>query len=235
MARFLQLLAPFGIASAADPSSGWLSYARFDADNQAKITQMNASWVVPENPTSSGASPALWFGIQTYKGDGALIQPILKWLSNDWYIFHEIFDWTDMHDEQPNKVKVQAGDHITSGLSYRETDNSYDMWMRSANLGEDLFYNYKLESKQHAVEATAYFVLEHQPRSCGQLPSSDSITFTDVNVEVEGAKVEAPLWAALQEQPKCGSQVVVQDSHTIKIEWDHTSAFLEQPVDEVAV
>jgi hypothetical protein len=44
--------------------------------------------VVPETPRSRGGSPAFWFGVQTNKGDGALIQPIMaKWLGTGFYMF----------------------------------------------------------------------------------------------------------------------------------------------------
>lgn len=33
--------------------------------------------VVPESPKTPGGSPAFWFGVQTEKGDGALVQPIM--------------------------------------------------------------------------------------------------------------------------------------------------------------
>ena len=33
--------------------------------------------VVPESPKMPGSSPAFWFGLQTAKGDGALVQPIM--------------------------------------------------------------------------------------------------------------------------------------------------------------
>ena len=36
-----------------------------------------------ETPLSHNGSPAFWFGVQTAKGDGALIQPIMaKWLGD---------------------------------------------------------------------------------------------------------------------------------------------------------
>lgn len=230
MSRVAAALASLRLASAGDPSTGWLSYARFDSDDHnAHITMMNASWIVPEAPSRSGANPALWWGIQTYKGDGALVQPILKWYG-EWKIFHEIYDWTDGHGEQKgDHVTVQTGDKITSSVVYRASDNSYDMYMTSANLGRTLTYNYKLESRQSANEATAYIVLEHQPSSCSQLPRDGGITFTDISVEVEGKKVASPKWTALQERPKCSSQAVVVDSATVKIEWNPSETDDEFP------
>ena len=33
-------------------------------------------------------------------------------------------------------------------------------------------FNYRLMSRQKATESVAYFVLEHQPEKCNQLPSN---------------------------------------------------------------
>lgn len=79
------------VGAGADPSTSWLSYAVFEAG--AIITQMNATVVVPSDPTEVGADPSFWFGLQTADGTGALIQPILAWeqtYPNAWSIFHEV-------------------------------------------------------------------------------------------------------------------------------------------------
>lgn len=205
-----------------DPSGGWLTFADFQAESGGRITYMNATWTVPSNPKSNGGSPALWFGTQTAEGDGALVQPILKWLGNGWYIFHEIFDWTDRHDQQGPKTRVEPGDSIFASLTYRSKSNSYDMFMTSAKLGKELTYNYKIEKKQTKVESRAFFVLEHQPFSCRELPSNGEITFTDINLQVDGGHVENAKWVAKQESPKCGSKTTVVDSKTVRISWNPT-------------
>ena len=64
------------------------------------VTRLSATMVVPESPKNPGSSPAFWFGVQTEKGDGALVQPIMaKELGyrpgspSSFYMFQEIFDW----------------------------------------------------------------------------------------------------------------------------------------------
>ena len=110
--------APFPGVS-ADPSSGWLSYAVYHAPQPTDvITKLSASMVVPDSPAGHLGSPAFWFGTQTEKGDGALIQPIMaKWLGDGFYMFHEIFDWTDERDEQSKHIKVLPGEVITASVS----------------------------------------------------------------------------------------------------------------------
>jgi len=59
----LAALAP--LASAGDPSTGWLSYAQFTSANATDIiTFLSAEMVVPERPNALGAEPAFWFGLQ---------------------------------------------------------------------------------------------------------------------------------------------------------------------------
>lgn len=111
------------LGAANDPAGSWLSYAQFVASG--RITQVNASWTVPANPTRSFGSnaPGWWYGIQTAEGsvcsrgakgeksshpdglpasdsligNGALVQPILAWgyQGDVWSIFNGVFDWTD--------------------------------------------------------------------------------------------------------------------------------------------
>jgi hypothetical protein len=87
--------------------------------------------IVPEEPTPQvkGGSPAFWFGVQTQMGDGALIQPIMaKWIQDTEYpsgkqrrgffMFQEIYDYTDEKDEGSSQIPIQPGDLITASVHY---------------------------------------------------------------------------------------------------------------------
>ena len=78
---------------------------------------------------------------------------------------------------------------------------------------------YALLPRQAATESAAYFVLEHQPSSCRQLPPNGNVTWTDIQVEVNGKPVDSPVFKAMQENPKCGSKADVVDAKTIDITW----------------
>lgn len=201
-----------------DPTPAWLTFADFQDENRGTITKMNATWTVPSKPADGRSRPAIWFGLQTAEGDGALIQPVLKYFGK-WRMFHEIFDYTDRHDERSSKITVEPGDSIFASLTYRQESNSYDMYMASKDLGKELTYNYRLGTKQTKPMSQAYFVLEHQPSSCRQLPENGEITFTDINLEVDGKPVRNAKWVAKQERPKCGSNTTIVDSTTVRISW----------------
>ena len=206
-----------------DPSRSWLSYAIFEAGAGRAITMMNATVVVPPRPTAVGADPSFWYGIQTSKGDGALVQPILAWGQTyraDWGIFQEVFDWNNMHDSRsPEAYRVAPGDTLTQSLRYEASTHSYDMYLASSS-GKQIAWNYKLERKQKANESTAYIVVEHAPQSCSEFPPSGGITFSDIYVEVDNEPVAAPAWRVEQESPACNSKAVLVDDTTVRLEWD---------------
>ena len=199
---------------ANDPSGGWLSYAKFTAKPTDTITRMSADMVVPDTPTKHGGYPAFWFGLQTEKGDGALVQPIMaKFLGRGFNMFEEIFDWTDESDEQTKPNPVKAGDVISASVQFVKADRSYNMNMTCLHCGKTSNYNYKLKAKQVATESVGYFVLEHQPQSCAELPPSGVVHWTNIQVEVNGQPVANPKWVAAEESPKCGAKVCAVQWH----------------------
>ena len=216
--KFLLLAGLALVARGADPSSGWLSYARYDAPSPTDtITKLSASMIVPETPVGRLGSAAFWFGVQTFHGDGALVQPIMsKWLGDSFYMFQEIFDWTDENDEQTSPIKVAAGDLLTAEVAF-VGPRRYIMNMTNHASGRTSNYHYDLLDKQTATESTAYFVLEHQPSSCRQLPPNGNVTWFNIAVEVNGQVVASPQWKAMEEEPKCGSKAVVTDPATVSI------------------
>merc|ERR1719242_73072 len=145
------------LCRADDPSPGWLSYAIWTAPNEGKITQVNATWTVPSDPKLRQGSnaPGWWFGIQTTKGDGALIQPILAYgyTGSRFSIFNGVFDWTDTSwHTSPKVYTVKPDDVITSSIVYDgEESNSYTMYISTPNT-KVIKTSYKLEAKQTAPE-----------------------------------------------------------------------------------
>ena len=72
------------LAIADDPASSWLVYA-IAPGNGTRVTQVNATWVVPSYPKDRNApnAPGYWFGIEPRPAD-LLIQPILgNWTVGD--------------------------------------------------------------------------------------------------------------------------------------------------------
>jgi len=212
----------FAVNVTSDPSDSWLSYAFFDSGGKV-ITQMNATVTVPTNPErANGADPSFWYGLQTNAGDGALVQPILAWNQRDtgFGVFHEVFDWSEGRDHQsPEHFAVKPGDVLTQSVTYKTSDNSYDMLIFSKDLQKSVVWNYKLNARQKAQETTAYIVVEHQPSNCKEYPASGGITFSDIYIEVEGHPVENPTFVAKQQKTACNSKAVIVDAKTVDLKW----------------
>jgi hypothetical protein len=250
MPRSIIALALFVIAAADDPAGSWLSYASWTAPGDAEITMLNTTWVVPSMPTEKRGSnaPGWWFGLQTSKGNGALIQPILAYgYKGDVYsIFNACFDWTDgSWHTSPETYTVQPGDTITSSV-YKSGDREFTMVISSKDTGKTITTPYTLQTRQtrkfHTIlcatqvlggvlrtlicvlcyvvaESTAYFVLEHQPRTCKAYPASGDCKFTDIYVEV-GGKAATPTWTAAHVENACNSKATIVDAATIDFTWD---------------
>ncbi len=77
------------------------------------------------------------------------------------------------------------------------------------------------------VYTDLYFVMEHQPDDCGQLPNDGKIVFSDINIELNYKAVPQAKWQAFQYQPACNSQAQVISSSSVSFTWD-TSAEVKQ-------
>ena len=108
-------------------------------------------------------------------------------------------------------------------------DNSYDMDMISASTRQRVRFNYKLNPRQNATESVAYFVLEHQPTECDQLPPDGIVTWSNISIEVNGAVVASPKFSAKQEKPMCGSMVEIVSPSVLTLTWNTTS---NEPVND---
>ena len=219
LSKVLPFLLPI-LALSNDPSGGWLSYAVYNAPNTTDvITRMSATQIVPPTPKNNGGSPAFWFGLQTDNGDGALVQPIMsKWLGDSFYMFQEIFDWTSFNDHQTTPIKVSEGDIIQAEVTFVKESNTYKMTMNSSGTKETSTYEYQL--LQTKTESQAYFVLEHQPNNCNELPPNGMVSWTNIEIDVNYEKVQSPTFLSQEESPKCGSKAIVVDSSTVNITWN---------------
>jgi len=220
----ISLLASVFLASAQDPAGSWLTYAVYKDPQERKITALNTTWTVPSNPATPYGSnaPGWWFGTQTANGDGALVQPILAYgyEGNFYSIFNGVYDWTDgSWHTSSQTLTVQPGDKIVSSVTTSDGGASYDMTVASVSLGRSITTKYNILSQQTATESVAYFVLEHQPRTCQAYPTNGECIFENIYLEVEGEEV-TPTWEAKQMRPACNSQTEIVDSRTIKMTWD---------------
>lgn len=113
--------------------------------NDDIVTYMNSTVVVPPAPLKNGGSPAFWPGIGAHallfvslapnsplteqledSGESSVIQPILKWINNHWYIFNE-YVTPQGRDFQTFHHRVDPGDTIFMEITYFNSNASYVM------------------------------------------------------------------------------------------------------------
>jgi hypothetical protein len=146
-----------------------------------------------------------------------LIQPILpKWLGDGYYIFNEMFDWHSFNDQQSDNIKIPYGTNVSAQIVTTDGGKTYTMSVFA--LGHT--WNLTVPTyKSDGPFVNVYFVLEHQVDSCSQLPSSGSLTYSDIQIEFGGKKV-VPTWTAHLERPVCNSHVQVLSPTSLKIAWN---------------
>lgn len=155
----------------------------------------------------------------------------------------EIYDWIDDDDQQSTPILLTPGSVVSATLvsaqllprrclshrapafqTYVKSLNGYAMNMSASTTSATSNFQYSLLPAQKETESVAYFVLEHQPDSCDELPAMGIVTWTDIRVEVNGLAVPNPTWTAAQEAPACGSQAAVINATAVSITWQSSSA-----------
>jgi len=221
MTRIIALFVVLSLVAGAlgqDPADSWLAYT-VDKGDGALLTYINATWVVPSNPTSlvEGNAPGWWFGIEPVPADD-LIQPILAWgyTGVEYSIFNGYFQWDDGYWWSSDTGTVKPGQTIFGEVRYNKANGSYDMLISCKETGFSVSSNIAIE--QGKTYTDAYFVVEHQPNSCDEYPSNGQIVFTNINVERNYVPV-TPNWQAFQYQPACDSTATVVSSTSVKFTW----------------
>lgn len=207
-----------------DPASSWLAYA-IAPGNGARVLQVNATWTVPEYPTTRGGgnAPGWWFGIEPPVNDGKggadlLIQPILAYGDGtpEFTIFDGYFNWINGGWQQSASRTVKPGDNVTASIVYSATDGSYTQYISSAAHPAPITMNVPPFNAQ--TFSDVYFVVEHQPNACSEYPANGFVVFRDISIEWDGG-ARTPAWSGHQFQPACNSQAHVVDASTLKFTW----------------
>jgi len=201
-----------------DPADSWLAYTVSQGNGQ-RVTFVNASWVVPANPSdqSAGNAPGWWFGIEPEPAC-FLIQPILAWgdSGSEFTIFNGYYQWDDSYWWQSNVGQVNPGNHINAWVQYESSNNSYNMYIGCTETGWSITSNIAVNENQTYTDT--YFVVEHQPDDCGQYPSNGDIVFENIHIELEGQEV-TPKWQGHTWQDACNCQPHVISPSSVKFTW----------------
>ena len=116
---------------------------------------------------------------------------------------------------------VSPGDVIVSSMTFDAAQNAYALQIENKNQTGSRITSIR-PVKYREVYTDAYFVVEHQPNSCGEYPADGGIIFTDIAIAY-GRNVSTPIWEAHTFQPACNSQAHVLSPSSVSFTWD-TSA-----------
>jgi len=201
-----------------DSAYSWLAYA-IAPGNGGKITRVNATWKVMSYPTimQGGNAPGWWFGIEP-RPALELIQPILAYgyTGAQYAIFNGYYDWNSGNFWASDTGTVTPGQTVIASVWYDQSSDSYNMYIACPETGFSVTSNIAANGLTYT---DTYFVVEHQPNSCGEYPANGNIIFQNIYIEINGQQIN-PQWQAIDFQDDCNCQGYIVDSSTIKFTWD---------------
>jgi len=205
------------LVSGQDPADSWLAYA-IAPGGGGKVTRVNATWKVMAYPTimSGGNAPGWWFGIEPEPAMN-LIQPILAYgyTGEEYCIFNGYYDWYNGNFWASETGTVTPGQTITSSVWYDAPSDSYNMYIACNETGFSVTSNIPANG---LVFTDTYFVVEHQPNSCGEYPANGLIVFQNIYIEINYKQLN-PQWQAIDYEDACNCQGSILSPSTVKFTW----------------
>ena len=195
-----------------DPAESWLVYTRAATVSGTAVTGVRCATVAPGPPAQKTGSAAFWVGLAPPDGS-YLLQPIVpKWLGNGWYVFSETFDWHSGRDYQSEYIRVHEGDAILTVIEL-VGDKTYNSAIHTPSGWHNV--TIKVPEDVNLPLSVVYFVLEHQPQSCHELPSDNALNYTNIAVQPPVGPFEAKARI-----PACGSLAHVWSQTDMGFTWN---------------
>jgi len=105
------------VAAAQDPANGWIAYAVGEVPaGKGRITSLEMTWKVSENPSRGNAFFSPWFGMDP-QDNLNLIQPVNPWGGSSWSMYTEYFQWSPEHNSNSPQEPVSAGQTLHGALT----------------------------------------------------------------------------------------------------------------------
>ena len=207
-----------GLSTAQDPADGWMAYAVGQIpDGVDRITRLEMTWKVGEDPSGSNAFFSPWFGMDPADNLN-LIQPVNPWLGNGWNYYTEYFQWEPEDNSNSQQMGIDAGQYLKGSLVYNDDDDSYDLTQTNMNTGESSKQNVKC---QNGKKFTIPYVVYEKTWPCRDYPPDGVTTFTNIVAECDGKPcTEQIQWSAKVKDANCGMQAHIDNATQIRITWD---------------
>jgi len=185
--------------------SGWIVWGE---SMGTSYSSFNGGWAVPSAPSSSNSQTVFFFtGLEDAGGD-EIIQPVLQWGPSEagGGSYWSVASWWVTSTGQAlysTLTQCNAGDSIWGTM--KETNNG--SWTISTYINNA---NPTVLSVQNVAPQTmATVTLEaYSIISCGDYPTSGTITFTNLAIDDQGNPVQ-PSWQPVTEYTNCNEQVSV--------------------------
>jgi hypothetical protein len=213
-----------------DPASSWLAYAKADGKGRT-VSLVNATWKVPSYPKHRMvlAQPGFWFGIEPSEPNSCdLIQPILAYgyndiLHRDYCIFVGYYQWDNSSWWYSTIYSASPGDTIYAFVSLDPSGKSYTQGIRNLQTNKHVEASIQIEQGKGPY-SDAYFVVEHQPESCSEMPASGGMSFTSINIQYVGSD-QSLSWSAKTWQDVCSTFPTVINNSTVSFTWKTANRF----------
>lgn len=122
-----------------------------------------------------------------------------------------------------SNVRVPPGTELAAEIV--GNGKSYTMSIRRLDTNATVSYNLTVQTvPSDGPFVNVYFVLEHQPFFCDELPATNKLSYFDIEIEWGGKRLPSPNWSTHVKKPKCHSNVTVLSPSQISINWDARSS-----------
>jgi hypothetical protein len=218
------LLAMAAAVVAQDPAEGWMAYAVGAIPQEAeRITRLEMTWTVGEEPRHSFAFFSPWFGMDP-NDNLNLVQPVNPWSGRSWSMYTEYFQWSPTHNSNSKQFAVSAGDTLHGSIVYVAEKDAYELKQTNTATGD---VSSQVVPCQSGKKYRIPYVVYEKTFPCASYPPDGVVTFSNITVECDGQPGCAVQWEAKVKDPNCNMQAHVDhvgDRNEISITWDTAAA-----------
>jgi len=214
-------------AFAQDPAHGWMAYAVGSIpDATERITRLEMTWTVGQDPPSSYSFFSPWFGMDP-NDNLNLVQPVNPWGGDSWSMYTSYYQWSPSDNSNSEQKSVKAGQNLHGSIVYSESDDSYTLTQTVVETGSS---SSQVVKAQNGKKYRIPYVVYEKLASCQDYPPDGKVTFRNIIIECDGKDcTQDTTWEAKVEDSNCDMRAVVDNGskatseNSIAIEWD-TSA-----------
>ena len=233
IAQLLVLFAVLAVSMAQDPANGWMAYAVGQVPaGVERITSIEMTWTVGEEPKHSRAFFSPWFGMDPADNLN-LIQPVNPWSGSAWSMYTEYYQWSPTHNSNSKTHSVEAGQTLKGTMVYDKSTDSYDLSQTIVETGVSSTQNVPCQSgKKYNLP----YIVYEKTFPCADYPPDEHVTFRDIKMECDGTDCTNDIvWASKVQDANCNMQAVVHNNTAISITWDTTLKSKYDGIDRAAL